>query len=237
MKNIAIITARSGSKGIKDKNIRTLGDKPLLAYSIEVAIQSRMFDTVHLSTDSIEYAEIGKKYGADVPFLRDESLATDNSDSWSVLKYCINKYKELGKEFETVTLLQPTSPLRNAADIIGAFKVFKNKNADSVISVCELGHQLTDCNILNDDGSMYNFIDLKKDKRRQEAKTFYRLNGGIFLLKTEILMGSLDVYGPRSYAYIMPKYRSIDIDDEEDFIIVEGILRKISDKQEGNLNK
>ncbi len=107
MKNLAIIPARSGSKGLKDKNIKLLNNKPLLAYSIEVAKASGVFDKIIVSTDSEKYALIAKEYGADVPYLRDEQLANDTASSWDVAKDILNKYKEQGITFDTVTLLQP----------------------------------------------------------------------------------------------------------------------------------
>ena len=109
MKNIAIIPARSGSKGLPDKNIRLLGGKPLLAYTIEAAIQSGCFDTVHVSTDSEHYAEIARQYGADVPFLRSAALATDTASTWDAVREALCRYAELGKTFDTMMLMQPTS--------------------------------------------------------------------------------------------------------------------------------
>ena len=93
MKNIAVIPARSGSKGLKDKNIRSLYGKPLIAYSIEAAINSGIYDVVHVSTDSAEYAKIAQQYGADVPFLRDKQLARDDSSTWEAMKYVVEQYK------------------------------------------------------------------------------------------------------------------------------------------------
>ena len=105
MKNIAAILVRNGSKGLKDKNIRKLNGKPLLAYSIEAAQQSRKFDTIHVSTDSEHYAEIAREYGADVPFLRSAELASDTSSTWDAMRFVLKRYKELGKEFDTITVL------------------------------------------------------------------------------------------------------------------------------------
>jgi len=115
MKQIAVIPARSGSKGLKDKNIKVLNGKPMMAYTIEAALNSKLFDCVHVSTDSAQYASIAKQYGADVPFLRDKELADSKASTWDALRDVIQKYKEAGREFDAVTLLQPTSPLRSAA--------------------------------------------------------------------------------------------------------------------------
>ena len=117
MHNLAVITARSGSKGLKDKNIKLLGDRPLLAYSIEAAKDSGMFEKIFVSTDSELYAETARQYGADVPFLRARSIAGDNASSWDAVREAVQGYEKLGQRFDTVTLLQPTSPLRRAEDI------------------------------------------------------------------------------------------------------------------------
>ena len=112
MKNIAMIPARSGSKGLKDKNIRLLNGKPLLAYSIEAAIQSKLFDEIMVSTDSSYYADIAEKYGAKVPFLRSEGNSSDSASSWDTVQEILSFYRNAGEEFDSFCLLQPTSPLR-----------------------------------------------------------------------------------------------------------------------------
>ena len=100
MKHLAVITARSGSKGLKDKNIKLLEGKPLLVYSIEAARQSGKFDCIHVSTDSEKYAQIARKYGADVPFLRDAALATDTAGTWDVLRAVVQQYAAIGQQFD-----------------------------------------------------------------------------------------------------------------------------------------
>lgn len=224
MKSLAVITARSGSKGLKDKNIKMLKDKPLMAYTIEAALESGLFDCVHVSTDSEQYALIAREYGADVPFLRDASLATDTAGTWDTMRAVVKKYEELGKTFDTVTLLQPTSPLRDAEDIKQAFKVFKEKSADSVVSVCEVDHSPKICNTLGDENSMNGFIDTTVIGRRQDLGTYYRINGAIYIQKTELLMNAGNLYGAKSYAYVMSKVHSVDIDDAFDFMVVEAVM-------------
>jgi len=142
MKNIAIIPARSGSKRLPGKNIKLINGKPLIAYSIKEAISSKIFDTVHLSTDSAEYAEIGRKYGADVSFLRNVENASDKSSSWDMVEEVLLNFEKLGKYFDNFMLLQPTSPLRKANDIQNAFNLFANKNINAVVSVCEIDNQI-----------------------------------------------------------------------------------------------
>lgn len=227
MKSIAIIPARSGSKGIKDKNIRLLNGKPLMAYTIEAALQSKMFDCVHVSTDSEQYAKIARDSGADVPFLRESSLATDNASTWDTLRSVIENYNQIEKNFDIVTLLQPTSPLRNEEDICRAFQIFSEKDADSVISVCELEHSIQICNTLGEDGSMKGFIDMNVVGRRQALSTYYRLNGAIYIQRADYLMKKRDLYGDKSYAYVMSKEHSVDIDDMFDFTMAEALLKKM----------
>lgn len=225
MKNIAIIPARSGSKGLKDKNIKELDKKPMMAYTIEAALASEMFDCVHVSTDSGAYADIARAYGADVPFLRANELAKDQTSTWDALRYAVLQYKELGREFDLVTLLQPTSPLRGAEDIRGAMRVFQEKKADAVISVCELEHSIQICNTLGENDSMYQFIDSNKIGARQAFAPYYRINGAIYIQKMHMLMNKENLYNERSYAYVMDKLHSIDIDDAFDFAVAEMALK------------
>ncbi len=226
MRNLAVILARSGSKGLKDKNIKELAGKPLLAHTVEAAIASGKYDIVHVSTDSELYADIAKKYGADVPFLRDENLAGDKSSSWDALRFVVTEYEKLGKRFDTVTLLQPTSPLRDAKDIQNAFDIYESKGATAVVSVCEVDHSPLVCNTLPEDESLFGFIDLNKVGRRQDMKTYYRINGAIYIQNTDLLMNNISVYSEGSYAYVMDKRHSVDIDDEVDFAIAQAIIDK-----------
>lgn len=231
MKNLAIITARSGSKGIRDKNIKLLSGKPLMAYTIEAAYESSVFDEVFVSTDSEKYSEIARKYGASVPFLRSEQMSSDTASSWEVVRETLIRYKEIGKQFDTITLLQPTSPLRSAEDIIAAYELFQNKNADSVISVCEMEHSPLLCNQLGEGGLMKGFV--VKDfylKPRQELPKYYRLNGAIYIVRTKCDIDIFDLYDDKSYAYIMPQERSIDIDTQLDFEVAQCIHNNIMKK-------
>ena len=224
MKNLAVILARSGSKGLKNKNIKDLAGKPLLAYTVEAAIESGEYDVVHVSTDSEEYAAIARKYGADVPFLRRPELANDVANSWDALRYVVGEYEQLGKVFDTVSLLQPTSPLRDAQDIINAFNIFENKKATGVVSVCELEHSISTCNTLSEDNCMDGFVDISRVGRRQDAEKYYRINGAIYIQNRELLMKNQSIYSVGTYAYIMDKTHSVDIDDEVDFMLAEILM-------------
>ena len=229
MKNLAIIPARSGSKGLKNKNIMELNGIPLLAYSIKAALESGKFFHVMVSTDSKEYAEIAKKYGAEVPFLRDEISSSDSASSWDVVKEVLNKYKDLGITFDTVTLLQPTSPLRTEVDICNAYNLFSEKKATSVISVCQTEHSPLWCNVLSDSLCMDGFLNNKNNSQRQKLDTYYRINGSIYIVDVKHFLSGKNIYDSGSYAYIMPVDRSVDIDTKVDFIIAEALIKHLSE--------
>ncbi|WP_248405508.1 cytidylyltransferase domain-containing protein [Butyrivibrio fibrisolvens] len=225
MKNIAIIPARSGSKGIPDKNIKNLCNKPLIAWTIETAISSKMFDEVMVSTDSQEYADISKGFGAQVPFLRDSVNSSDVSSSWDVVREVLLKYQELGRYFDTFTLLQPTSPLRSVEDIIGSFDLMKSKDARTIVSVCETRDSPYTCNTLPGSMSMENFFtEAYKNKRRQDLPIFYKLNGAIYLSKVKDFLHDGDIYKSGCYAYVMDEKKSVDIDTMLDFKLAELIM-------------
>lgn len=224
MRSIAIIPARSGSKGLPDKNIKLLNGKPLLAYSIEAALVSGMFDAVHVSTDSERYADIARQYGADEPFLRSAETSSDTASSEDAIREVLRRYEKMGQRFDAFMLLQPTSPLRTAGDIRAAFDVMTEKHAESVVSVCEMEHSPLWSNTLPPDGSMRAFIRADGSKRRQELETYYRMNGAIYLVKTEHFLRTGSLYGDDCYAYIMTAERSVDIDTPTDFLFAECLL-------------
>lgn len=229
MSNIAIIPARSGSKGLKDKNIKEINGKPLIAYSIEAAKESGLFDVVHVSTDSQKYADTAAEYGADEPFLRSEEMSSDTADSWDAVLEVLDRYKVLGKEFDMVTLLQPTSPIRTGEDIKKAFDIFNDKNANAVISVCESDHPIAWYKPLLKDNDMSAFaVSEEKSGRRQDAEIYYRMNGSIYMLKTAYLKENpRNIIRGKVYAYVMDIYSSIDIDTQFDFDVAEAIINKM----------
>lgn len=225
MNNIAIIPARSGSKGLVNKNIKDLNGKPLIAYSIEAAIESKMFSTVFVSTDSELYAEIARKYGAEVPFLRSEETASDTASSWDVVEEVLMNYRNLNKTFDTFMLLQPTSPLRTSQDIVQAYNEMNEKDASSIISLCEMDHSPLQSNVLPENLSLDHFIRSEsRGKRRQDMDTYYRFNGAIYLAKVPFFLENHDIYRENCYAYLMNKHNSVDIDDEYDFAIASAIM-------------
>lgn len=228
--NLAIIPARSGSKGVLDKNIRDLCGKPLMEYSIEAAIRSECFDEVMVSTDSQKYADIAMACGAKVPFLRSVENSSEYAASWEVVREVLMRYQEQGMKFEMVTLLQPTSPLRTAKDIRNAYEIYKEKCAGSVVSVCEVETSPLLCNTLPADNRMEGFIRSEMvGKRRQDLPTYYRLNGAIYMCRIDYSSDMrFELYGKGSYAYIMSQKKSVDIDTEYDFALTEQIINFFS---------
>ena len=224
--NLAVIPARSGSKGLPDKNIRPMAGKPLLAYTVLAAKKSGLFHAIYLSTDSAEYARIGIEYGASVPFLRSAELAGDAAGSFDVVREALQKYREAGREFDTVALLQPTSPLRTAQDIIRAYQLLVRKNARAVVSLCETDHSPLLCNHLPKDGSLDGFIHPYASRPRQEHDVYYRINGAIYIARTSFIEDTHNLYQNGCYGYVMPKERSVDIDNETDFFIAQALIER-----------
>lgn len=222
-KIIAIIPARSGSKGLANKNIKELNGKPMIAYTIEAAKKSDIFETIMVSTDSSEYADIAKKYGAEVPFLRENNLSNDDSKISDVIIDILEKYKKIGKTFDYLILLQPTSPLRDEKEIINAYNSLKEKNANSIIGVCEVEHSPLWMNVLEKDNSMDSFIK-NINKNRQELNKYYRINGAIYLTKVTYYEQHKNFYEKNSFAYIMSREKSVDIDTYLDFKFAEFLM-------------
>lgn len=226
MKHIAIIPARSGSKGLKDKNIKLLNGIPMMAYTIKAALSAGIYDCVHVSTDSEEYARIAEGYGAEQLFLRTPELSGDTAGSWDVVRWTLHKYEEMGKGFDCVTLLQPTSPLREAKDIVNASRLMEEREAQAVVAVCPVDHSPLWCNVLPEDGNMKGFLDKAENSRRQKFPDYYRINGALYMVRTELIwQENMQLYGEKTYAYVMPRERSVDIDDETDFLVAQAILK------------
>lgn len=226
MNNIAIIPARSGSKGILDKNIKSINGKPLLAFSIEAAMKSNMFDMIMVSTDSSRYADIAKSYGAEVPFLRSKETSSDGASSWDAVEEVLLEFEKMGKSFDTFCLLQPTSPLRTASDIVSAYTLFLDKRAISVVSFVEVEHPIEWCGAIDGSLSLDGFNSRYNGGQRQKLGKTYRPNGAIYIVSVEEFRKDRFLYRSGSYAYIMPQERSVDIDNEFDFNFAEYLMTR-----------
>lgn len=223
MKKIAIIPARSGSKGLKDKNIIDLCGKPLIAYTIEAAIQSGVFSRVIVSTDSEHYAEISRNYGAEV-MMRGEVLSNDNATTYMVLEDILkNKLSEIIDYF---VLLQPTSPLRNATHIKEAVTKFEScfNDFDFLVSMKESEHAKVLVNPIDEDESLKYFDTDFSNYRRQGYKD-YSPNGAIFIAKPNAYLERKHFFGEKSLAYIMTAECSVDIDAYLDLLVAKELVK------------
>ena len=227
MKTVGLITARGGSKGIPQKNVRPLAGKPLIAWTIEAALQSRRLDRVIVSTDDEEIAKVSREWGADVPFMRPAELAKDDSPHLEVIRHALGWLAaESEAELDYLMLLQPTSPLRTSADIDSAIALCEEKNADAVVSVCQThGHPFLSKQV-TPDGRLLDFIEKPQGYlARQSLPPAYSLNGAIYMVRRGLLLERDDWYTDRTFAYIMPPERSLDIDTPWDLHLVDLILR------------
>lgn len=226
MKIIAIVPARSGSKGLKDKNIIELCGRPLMWYTIKAAKESGLFDVVMVSTDSQKYAEVAKQCGAEVPFLRSAEQSKDTSGSWDVVREVLNEYEKKGMSFDYVALLQPTSPLRTSDDICDAMRLIKTGQANTVVSVTDVDHPVQWCFRMHEDGYIDELANSPYNhSRRQELERYFRENGAIYIVSArKIIERSYDFYGDKCYGKLMPRERSVDIDSAFDLMLAECIL-------------
>lgn len=227
-KIIGLIPARGGSKGIPGKNIRNLAGKPLIAWTIEAVLRCKACNRVIVSTDSPEIAHIAHDWGAEVPFTRPENLSDDNSDSIGLAIHSINYLLENGiKKSDYLLLLQPTSPLRIELDILNAIEIMKTKNASAIVSVTEAPSHPYKVKKISSEGIISDFNNLHFDNiRRQDLPPAYAINGAIYLNQiSSILEEKSFMPINKTYAYIMPPERSIDIDTPWDFYLSELIIR------------
>ena len=225
MKNkfLAIIPARGGSKRLPRKNVLDLCGKPLIAYSIEAGLQSKYIDKIVVSSDDEEILQISKKFGAET-IKRPDYLAGDTATTFDAIKHTIENLEK----YEYIVLLQPTSPLRNSKHIDEAIELLKEKKASAVVSVCEMEHSPLWSNTLDDTLSMNNFLkDEVLNKRSQDLEKYYRLNGAIYICKTELLLKEKSFFLKENiFAYIMDRKSSVDIDEEIDFKMAEFFLKQ-----------
>lgn len=223
---LAIIPARGGSKRLPRKNILPLLSKPLIAWTIEAALKSIYIDEIIVTTDDSEIMGIAKKYGAVTPFLRPKILSNDTAGTFDVIKHAVDYYSKVGKTFDYIILLQPTSPMRTANHINEAISIINEKKADAVISVTEMEHSPLWSNILPDSGNMSGFLhDDVLNKRSQDLDVYYRLNGAIYICEIKKMLAEESLFLKNNvFAYKMEKNVSVDVDDKLDFEFCEYLL-------------
>lgn len=225
---IGIVPARSGSKGLPGKNIKQLCGKPLIAWSIEAGLGSQYIDEVMVTTDSDEIAGIARKFGAKVPFIRPVQLASDTASTIDVIRHALNYYETmLYKNFDYIALLEPTSPLRSSIDIdIAIFKLLDNFQASAIVGICKTESQnpafLLKMNISNFLIG-YENTDMRI-LRRQDVEDVFFMEGSIYVSETTALLEQNTFYHKNTLGHEMPKWQSYEIDDQDDFIIVEALM-------------
>jgi len=222
---IGLITARGGSKGIPRKNIATVAGKPLIVWTIETALASSV-DRVIVSTDDDEIAQLSSKHGAEVPFIRPVSLAQDDSPHIDVLVHALEWLRDHENYCpEFLMLLQPTSPLRIPEDIESSIEIANRINADCVVSVKQAQASPYSTLVVSEDKKLKSFIvDSEGYQRRQVLPKHYALNGAIYMVRSDVLLEEETLYPDRTYAYVMPPERSLDIDESWDLYLADLIL-------------
>lgn len=224
MKAVAVIPARGGSKGIPRKNMRLLANKPLLVYSIEAALDAESIDAVYVSTDDGDIADCARKAGANV-IERPDDLASDTAQNHEVVLHSLDCLNEQGVQVETLVLLQPTSPLRTAANIDDCMRVYQAANGVSAMSICEAAVHPGKTIIVEDNEVRPFTTEQDMEERRQNMPSVYQQNGAIYIVNADIFRNEKRFYCKPSVPYVMSRVDSIDIDEEFDFQLAELILQ------------
>lgn len=223
---IGVIPARGGSKGIIRKNIRKIAGRPLIEWTIEAALNSQKLDKLIVSTDDEEIAKVAQSAGADVPFLRPPQFSGDHATALQVITHALKTIQP--NDFQGVAYLQPTSPLRTSHDIDSCIDLLSS--GDSVVSVCEIPHQCMPTSLMKiaPEGNLafHATQNGKALSRLNKTGRYYFRNGpAVLITKVQDIMNG-KLYGDNIIPYIMPKQRSIDIDDHEDFMIAEALIKQ-----------
>ena len=228
LKVLALIPARSGSRGLRHKNIKRLAGQPLVCRAIELAKSCSIYGeewTVHMSTDSEGYARLGRKVGADIPFLRPARLATDSSRLVEVVRYTLASYRNLEQCFDAVVLLSAVTPLTKRIDVRRGINLFKKNKTCSVASVVENPYAPSWIFSMRR-GRLYSKAsESSVVRRRQEASSSWALNGAFYIASADWLDKNPQFVKPgETQALVMPRHRSLDIETASDFKIAQALL-------------
>lgn len=214
-KILALIPARGGSKGIKDKNIINLNGQPLISYTIDSAKYSCYIDDIVVTTDSEKIANVAKAFGAEIPFMRPASLAADSSKTIDCVLHAIHMLENLHRHYDILILLQPTQPLRTAGDIDEAIETFFTSNAKNLVSVSPVTDAPVLIRQINSDGTLKHLLEQSSTIRRQDMQPYYVVNGCIYINKISDIDESTS-FNDNEYSYIMSSEHSVDIDEPAD---------------------
>lgn len=235
------MTARGGSKGLPGKNLRPLAGKPLLAYTVDAARDSGVFDRILLSTDDDEIAAAGRSFGCEVPFMRPADLARDETPHLPVVQHAVRWLAEQQRYSpDAVMILQPTSPLRRPEHVRDAVRLLESSGADSVVGVCAVPDHYHPMRTVGIDasGAATLFVTgeplRRRINRRQDMPAAWAINGAIYLLRTPLLFAAEPgLYGNRVAAYVMPRASSVSIDSLEDWFAAERALDDLFTEGQG----
>ncbi len=239
MKILAIIPARGGSQGIKNKNIRNFSGQPLISHTIKVAKKSKFINRLVVSTNDLEIAKISKKYGAEIPVLRPLEISGSTSKVADAIVHMLDFLKNKENYIpDYLVLLQTTSPLRETVDVDGAISLLlsNKKNANATVSVCVTEPLLY---IVGEKGhlKLVSSEDFLKTTNRQELPKTYKLDGSmVYVVKTPVFLKLRTFLPPRTLGYVVPRWRAIDLDEPEDFVTGE-IICKNKTKIKNKINK
>lgn len=225
---LGVIPARGGSKGLPGKNVRPLCGKPLIAWSVEAGLASQYIDEVMVTTDSDDIAGIARSLGASVPFIRPSGLASDRSTSFDVVKHTIDFYEtELGKSFDYIALLEPTSPLREKGDIDGMLEkmIATEDRYDAIVSLGEVREHPSIMKKLSGNNIEPFYKDVAMTARRQDNEAAYFPYGVAYIVKTNTLLEEESFYPRRTTYGMIKRYQCYEIDDIYDFLAIEGIMK------------
>lgn len=226
---LGVIPARGASKGVPRKNIRLVADRPLIAYTIEVAQRSRRLTRTVVSTEDEEIAEVARSLGAEVPFRRPPELATDEATSVAVACHALDfAEREERRRYDSVALLEPTSPLRRAEDVDDAIALLEKSGADSVVSLCRLEARHPAKIKVLEGGRIRPFLPelWREGLQRQQLRPVYFLNGGIYAVKRDLLVEKRTFWSENTIPYLMPEERSVNIDNWLDLKLVECLITR-----------
>jgi N-acylneuraminate cytidylyltransferase/CMP-N,N'-diacetyllegionaminic acid synthase len=224
-KVLVVIPARGGSKRLPRKNVLPLAGKPLICWTIEAALSAELDARIMVTSDDEEILTIAQQYESKgvIAHKRPDQLATDGASTTDALIDAINAEREAGYDPETIVLLQPTSPLRNAEDIRAAFQIYQKGGCEeTVVSVCEVDHPVAWVGTIGQD-SRFEGIDMS-GKRSQDYRKEYRLNGAVYIVATSVLLDKKNLFTKKLRASVMPRERSTDIDQEIDFKICNSLI-------------